>query len=155
MKIKLIIIVGIVLVVASIFGGYNVGWNLGKEYVTTHLGQYTNIVKPVSYDEVVVFLKEDQTDKAEYTDDFDCITFANEVKSNANKKGIKCAVVSMDVYDVKKLVYKGHTINLFDTTDKGLVYFDPQTDEPRYNVEVGNYYNLSEQYKITKVDIIW
>ena len=146
--------------------GYSLGYGDGKEYVVTHLDQYTHIVKPVTYTAVVQFLKEDQTDKNEYSlENFNCISFANMVRNNANSKGIKCAVVSFVLNNPQESM--GHAINAFETTDKGIVYFDPQTDGQRYNIEIGgsytlwssiyktSKYQLPTTYKITKVDIIW
>jgi len=74
------------------------------------------------------------------------------LNENAIKSGIKCAVVSMDLTGKKRI---GHAINAFETTDRGVVYFDPQTDGERFGIEAGGYYSLSERYKITKIDIIW
>jgi hypothetical protein len=133
--------------------GYSLGYDNGKEFVVTHLDQYVTVPEAVSYDEVIAFLKSDQTDRNEYTSDFNCISFTNNIKENANKKGIRCAIVSFDLVGVNKSI--GHAINAFETTDRGIVYFDPQTDGERFGIEVGGYYNLSERYKITKVDIIW
>lgn len=134
--------------------GYISGYDNGKEYVVTHLDQYVAVPKAVSYDEVVEFLKEDKTSDNEYSTNYDCIIFTSRLKENANKIGIKCASVILDMYDSKNNSRVGHAINAFDTSDKGIVYFDPQTDQPRYNVEVGNYYNQT-QYKITQKVLLW
>jgi hypothetical protein len=135
--------------------GYVSGYDNGKEFVVTHLDQYVTVPKSVKYDEVVEFLKEDKTSEERFVDRvFDCISFANMVKENADKRGVKCALVSMDLFNANKDI--GHAINCFETTDKGIVYFDPQTDGQRYGVYVGGTYTLSGVvYKITKVDIIW
>jgi len=137
--------------------GYSLGYDNGKEYVVSHLDQYVIVPKAVSYSEVVAFIKSDQTDENEYSlENFDCTTFATMLKINANMVGIKCAVVSFDMYNIKTLVKSGHAINCFGTTDQGIVYFDPQTDGERYGIYVGGIYTLSGIiYKITKVDIIW
>lgn len=145
--------------------GYSAGYDTGKEYVVSHLDQYTHIVKPVSYAEVAQFMKDDQTDKNVYSDDFNCVSFSNTLRNNAIKMGIKCGIVSFDATNPSKDI--GHALNCFETTDKGIVYFDPQTDGQRYNIEIGesytlwsspyktSKYQLPTTYKITKVDIIW
>lgn len=134
--------------------GYYMGYDNGKEYVITHIDEYVTIPKAVKYDEVVEFLNRDKTDSAAYTNDYNCISFSATLKDRANSSGIKCAVVSMDLsgrYDDT-----AHAINAFETTDKGIVYFDPQTDGERFGIYVGGTYYLSgTTYKITKVDIIW
>jgi len=81
------------------------------------------------------------------------VTFSRWVKENANSKYIKCGVVSLDLKGIKNI---GHAINCFETTDRGIVYFDPQTDGQRYGIYVGGTYTLQGiVYKITKVDVIW
>jgi hypothetical protein len=129
--------------------GYSLGYDNGKEFVVTHLDDYIAVPKAVSYDEVVEFLKEDKTDKKIYIYDvFDC------VKENANKVGIRCAIVVLDLHNNKNVM--GHSVNAFDTLDKGIVYFSSQTDNDVGSIQVGGSYNMSGiQYKITKVDVIW
>jgi len=129
------------------------GYENGKEFVATHLDQYVTIPKAVSYEEVVEFLKEDRTDENKYTNNYNCISFADDLKEHANTHGIKCALVSFDLEDDYESW--GHAINAFETTDRGIVYFDPQTDGQRYDIEVGGYYSLPTRSKIIKVDIIW
>jgi hypothetical protein len=137
--------------------GYSLGYDNGKEFVVTHLDQYVKVPKAVGYNEVLEFLNNDATNENKYSlNDFDCTTFSTMLKSNANKIGIKCAVVSFDMYNTKTLERSGHAINCFETTDRGTVYFDPQTDGQRYDIRVGGTYVLQGvSYKITKVDVIW
>jgi hypothetical protein len=132
--------------------GYSLGYDNGKEFVVTHLDQYVKVPKNVTYKEVVEFLKEDKTSNIKYTNDFDCMAFARIVRENANNKNIRCAIVVFDLTGTKEI---SHAVNAFETSDRGVVYFDPQTDGQRYKIEVGGYYVLSEIYKITQVDIIW
>lgn len=136
--------------------GYVSGYDNGKEFVTTHLDQYVAVPKAVKYAEVVAFLKEDKTSDNKFTDDFNCLSFANSLNEGAIKNNIKSGVVSMDLYDTAKSKLIGHAINCFETVDQGIVYFDPQTDGQRYGVYVGGTYTLQGVvYKITKVDVIW
>ena len=135
--------------------GYVSGYDNGKEFVETHLEQYVTTPKVVKYDEVVEFLKEDVTDKIAYSNlTFDCTSYARVIKENATTQGIKCALVVLDMSEVRGNT--SHAINCFETTDRGIVYFDPQTDGQRYDVRVGGTYILQGiSYKITKVDVIW
>ena len=132
--------------------GYSLGYENGKEFVVTHLDQYVSVPIAVGYDEVVRFLQEDKTNSSEYSSDFDCVSYSRMVRENADRRGIRCAVVVFDLSGTKNI---SHAINAFETTDRGIVYFDPQTDGERFGIEVGGYYTLSERYKITKVDTIW
>ncbi|MFA5400150.1 MAG: hypothetical protein WC169_09940 [Dehalococcoidia bacterium] len=134
--------------------GYSLGYDNGKEFVVTHLDQYVTIPKAVSYEEVVEFLEMDKTDEIKYVDDvFDCVSYAKQVRDNANAKGIKCGVVILDLHNDTEIM--GHAINVFDTNDSGLVFVSPQTDKDVGDLMVGSYYKMDLLYRITKVDIIW
>ena len=87
-----------------------------------------------SYDEAVAFLRNDKTDENEYVlDTYLCSHFAKDVCNNADAEGLRCAFV--------RIVYPdgAHAIIAFNTIDKGLVYFDPRTDE-RANPVIGKHY---------------
>jgi len=136
--------------------GYVSGYDNGKEFVVTHLDQYVAIPKAVPYEEVVTFLAEDQVDKNEFVNlYFDCVSFTKALRDNALKKGIKCGIVTFTLESTVDDSVMGHAINAFETTNRGIVYFDPQTDGERFGIEVGGYYSLPERYKIIKVDVIW
>ena len=131
--------------------GQEKGYEEGKKYVVDHIDQYTHVIKPVSYGEVLSFMKEDQTDKMTYSWTNDCTTFSRVLRENANEKGIKCGIVVLDLgYNY------AHVINAFDTTDSGVVYFDPQTDNRKDNIGLGKHYSIQGQdFEITDFDIIW
>jgi hypothetical protein len=57
------------------------------------------------------------------------------VNNNAEAKGIRCAVVDIFYPDGY-----GHTIVAFDTTDRGLIYIEPQFDQ-EVKLEVGRSYS--------------
>jgi len=77
-----------------------------------------------TFDEVTSFLREDKTDSNEYVEDkYVCSHFAHDVNQNADRQGIRCAFVDIRYSEA------AHAIIAFDTTDEGLVYFDPATDE--------------------------
>ena len=112
----------VILLAAAVMGGYQYGLSHGRDYAIKHIEEYTTIIKAVPYSEVVRFVEEDKTETHEYTSSFDCRDFARVLKENANKRGLKCAAVVL-TYSIT-----GHVINAFDTTDKGIVYFNPQDD---------------------------
>jgi hypothetical protein len=77
--------------------------------------------KDPTWDQVMAFLKTDNTDEMEYVaDDFMCGSFAQEVHNNAEKAGIRAAFVGIDLAGEPI----GHAVNAFNTTDRGLVYTD-------------------------------
>lgn len=87
-----------------------------------------------TFEEAISFLTEDKTDSNKYADDtYVCSHFAHDVNINADSQGIRCAYVDM------RYPQSAHAIIAFDTTDEGLVYFDPATDE-RVRPVVGKEY---------------
>ena len=136
------------------YNGYITGYDKGKEYVIENISQYAVSPKSVSYSKVVDFLNVDQTDKTEYSDQFfDCVSYSKVVKENANKDGIKCGFVTLDLE--KSGGHIGHTANAFETTDRGVVYFSSQNDSDVGELKVGGTYQLDDVYNIYKIDIIW
>jgi hypothetical protein len=77
-----------------------------------------------TFREAVNFLEEDRTDANEYVEDeYVCSHFSADVNNNAEKQGIRCALVDI------RFPSSGHAIVAFDTTDEGMVYFDPINDD--------------------------
>jgi hypothetical protein len=70
------------------------------------------------------FLEQDETSEQEYLrNEYICVDFAANVKANAAEEGIRCAYVVIEY-----LGTTGHAIVAFGTTDRGLVYVEPQFD---------------------------
>ena len=127
--------------------GYDEGYILGKadgyedgyaEGMEAGLGHGYTLRDP-TYEEVIAFLRQDKTDKNEYVKDtygvYVCSHFARDVCNNAEEAGLRCAFVEL------RYPEGGHAIIAFDTIDKGLVYFEPMTDE-RVRPVVGKRYYL-------------
>ena len=88
-----------------------------------------------TYNEVVSFIAQDKTDEEEYIEDvFDCEQFSQQVNTNAENIGIRCAYVVIYFNGTDA----GHGIVGFNTVDRGMVYVEPQSDEWVENLEVGN-----------------
>jgi hypothetical protein len=84
-------------------------------------GKY-NLHDP-TYTEVINFLARDSTDSNTYSlSSYTCAYFSKDVNNNAEKQGIRCAYVVLNFPSL------GHAIVAFNTTDRGLVYFEPQYD---------------------------
>ena len=75
-----------------------------------------------SWSELLDFLREDPTDKQVYVPDgyqsFVCADFAEMLHNNAEIAGWRAAYVVLD------LEGEDHTLNAFQTTDRGLVFID-------------------------------
>jgi hypothetical protein len=123
--------------------GYNEGYESGKadgyeEGVEAGLGHGYTLRDP-TYREAVNFLKKDKTDSNEYVEGiYVCNHFARDVCNNAEAEGLRCAYVG--------LVYAegGHAIIAFETVDRGLSYFEPQSDERVVPVIGKQYYQCVE-----------
>lgn len=105
-----------------------------------------------TYKDVTDFLKEDKTDELEWTVDFDCTQFAHMTVRNAKQKGIYGCIVNIDL-DVPsdKYEYSGHDIIVFNTSDAGIVYFEPQNDKYVFmypNMNYATHLGYSSDYKM-------
>jgi len=127
--------------------GYGEGYILGKadgyedgyaEGMEAGLGHGYTLRDP-TYEEVITFLRQDKTDKNKYIEDtygvYVCSHFARDVGNNAEEAGLRTAFVEL------RYLEGGHAIIAFDTIDKGLVYFEPMTDE-RVRPDIGKRYYL-------------
>ena len=118
--------------------GYDEGYGVGVEAGLGH--GYT--LRDPAYEEVITFLRQDETDENKYIEDtygvYVCSHFARDVGNNAEEAGLRSAFVELRYSE------GGHAIIAFDTIDKGLVYFDAQTDERVRPVIGERYYQCIE-----------
>ena len=105
--------------------GYSEGQTAGYDTgLTAGFGHGYNIKDP-TFAEVQDFLTKDMTDERPYIDPtYVCSHFSRDVCNNAEAAGIRCAVV-----ELRYSSGNGHLIIAFNTIDKGMVYFESQTDE--------------------------
>ena len=113
--------------------------NLQSNYDALTIG-YGYVVKDPTYRDMKSFLAADTTDSFAYTtNEFVCHDFAAVVAGNAREQKIRCAYVMIDFIDDGT---PGHAIIAFNTTDRGLIYVEPQSDE-QVNLRIGYSYWLS------------
>ena len=97
--------------------------------------------KNISYSQLLVFLKNDDTDSMTYsTVGFVCADFAERLHNNAEKKGIRCAFVAISLTTGK------HALNMFNTTDKGLIYVDCTNSNQGINCDASVNLEIGRQY---------
>lgn len=84
-----------------------------------------------SWEELKAFLWEDKTDQLKYIfPTFVCDNFARTLQANAKEAGWRCAHVRVrligypDWFNYGIPSNTGHSLNAFETTDRGLVYID-------------------------------
>lgn len=90
-----------------------------------------------SWEELKRFIALDRTDEYDYiVNEFDCEGFSISLRDNAWRRGFRCAYVAIGLGDQSA----GHTLNAFQTTDRGLVYVDCTSHDTIAYVEVGRTY---------------
>lgn len=84
----------------------------------------SQMVYPIKEQELLQFLVEDKTDEHEYIPDkYVCWDFAMDLVNNAKKRHIQAGFVMIEYYGGG-----GHSVVAFNTTDKGIVFVEPQED---------------------------
>ena len=121
--------------------GYNEGYVEGVEDVTEN-GWY---LQDPTYAEAIAFINSDKTDENEYTDDYVCYDYTSYFDYNAADAGYRCGFVYIEYTD------SAHAIACFNTTDRGIIYVEPQNDEI-VTIAIGQPY-LS--HIIVDMGIIW
>lgn len=97
---------------------------------------YGYVLRDPSYREMNDFLAEDMTSERDYViGEYTCVDFTAAVKANAAKQGIRCAYVVIEYRGGS-----GHAVVAFHTTDRGLVFVEPQFDW-EVDPEIGRRYH--------------
>ncbi len=104
-----------------------------------------------TYFEAQQFVASDKTAGHPYVNgSYTCANFAADFRSNALEEGYECGIAFLYFPDATC-----HAVNCFNTTDKGLVFVEPQSDK-FVNVTVGESYqtekSLSPFYNDT---VVW
>jgi len=103
--------------------GFSIGYTVG---VKDGAGRGTTLHDP-SFMEMLEFLRLDKTDQKFYSyPSYVCHDFASDVKRNAFNAGLKCFYVTLDF---PPSADGGHAIVAFNTTDRGMQYVEPQSDQ--------------------------
>lgn len=105
--------------------GYESGLQQGYKPAPQQKPSNEYVLRNPTYQEMKTFITEDPTNSNTYIEDkYVCVDFAAAVTNSAQADGIRCAVVDIFYPDGY-----GHTIVAFDTTDRGLIYIEPQFDQ--------------------------
>jgi hypothetical protein len=133
--------------------GYVSGSSIGySEGYSRGLASGTKWVDP-TYHEMLVFLSNDLTNCLVYHDPtFVCTDFAATLSKNAYKLGWRCFSVIL-YFNYPSSTSGAHGINAFNTTDKGLVYVEPQ-DDCIMNVRIGQPYWNKSMYRVSYNDTV-
>ncbi len=110
---------------------------------------YDCSLRDPTYREMKDFLSRDKTDLNKFRantifwyDWYNCVHFSRDFKMNATKEGIRCAYVK--IYRLNKFnKKKAHALVVFNTTDKGVIFIEPQADTEMKVVIGGKYWGNS------------
>ena len=109
-------------------------------------GNQTIAVKNPTFQELRAFILRDPTNRNQFVlNQYECRHFATDVNNNAEAEGLSCGFVLL-CYNRGQ-----HSVVVFDTTDRGLVYIEPQTDAA-IHPELGGKYQGRE---IKEILIAW
>jgi len=84
--------------------------------------KYCNLRDP-TYTGALQFIRSDETDRNQYNQSYKCTNFASDFMNNAFGAGYRCGYVTIEFSE------SGHAIVCFNTSDNGLIFIEPQTDE--------------------------
>jgi hypothetical protein len=102
------------------------------------------------YCEVVSFVRQDTTHEHTYTDNFTCWNFAATFVEHALSRGLQVGLVY-----IRFLTFSAHTINVFNCTDRGLVFVEPQADAIVTFDKMPDGSTWFEGQPIAWYDIVW
>ncbi|WGM89116.1 MAG: hypothetical protein NUK63_09405 [Candidatus Bathyarchaeum tardum] len=125
--------------------GYETGYEEGYSEGLGYMAENGYSTRNPTYQEALLFISSDLTDRNLYTDGYVCYDFTADFNYNAEQQGYRCGFVYMTFSS------GAHAIACFETTDRGLIYIEPQTDEI-VNPAVGKMYNGEI---IQSLGIIW
>jgi len=124
--------------------GYQLGYDEGYTTALEDVTQNGWILRDPTYSEALAFIQSDTTDQHTYTPDYVCYDFTADFK-NAFQQGYRCGFVYIEFTN------SAHAIACFNTTDRGLIYVEPQNDEIVELTVGGTYLD----YVIVDLGIIW
>ena len=102
------------------------GMCFGHLFIKTPLEKVEGLpqLRDPTYSEVVWFLDKNKINEREYTDEYKCHQFSLDTIVAAEEYGLRCYLVV--VVNVDRPT--SHAIIAFNTTDRGIQCFEPQTD---------------------------
>jgi hypothetical protein len=137
--------------------GYKSGFDAGYKPATEQETSTGYALHNPTYQEMKTFLSQDNTDSKTYAEDkYVCVDFSAAVNNNAEAEGIRCAIV--DIFHPEGY---GHTVVAFETTDRGLIYIEPQFDREVELVigksysQINNFTPAPRDDTIERFVIIW
>jgi hypothetical protein len=130
-------------------------WSLGLSaflliILTASLVSGASPINP-TYSEAQQFVASDKTGSHQYIEgSYTCVNFATDFRNNALRAGYECGYVF--VYFPSN---QSHVLDCFNTTDRGLVFVEPQWDK-FVNITVGRtYQNGNRTLAVYNNTVLW
>ena len=90
--------------------------------------------QPIPWKELADFLVRDHTNWKPYdAEDYNCMDYAIDLVNNARSENIKSWIVGVDFISGET----GHAFVAFETSDRGVIFVEPQADYTYSNLKVG------------------
>jgi len=105
------------------------------------LSKESNLRNP-SWEELKTFLEADNTNKLVYNESFDCTGFAIELFKRARLNGFRVGIVEIEFEDNTS----AHFLNVFKTSDKGIVFIDVTGNENGTGKDKVGYLEIGKVY---------
>ena len=91
--------------------------------------------RSITWAELVQFLADDHTNWHEYDlETYNCVNYAVDLAVGAEQERIKTRLVGVDFIGQET----GHAFVEFETSDRGIIFVEPQGDNTYSNVKLGN-----------------
>lgn len=95
----------------------------------------TPTYRSIAWIDLADFLASDHTNWNKYDlNNYICLDFAVDLVENSRKQNIQAWIVGVDFTNGET----GHAFVAFETSDRGIIYVEPQGDNTYSNVTVGN-----------------
>jgi hypothetical protein len=127
--------------IGQIFEGFSKYWSLVFCFILlfafaiTFVGYSSPVLRRPTYLQVQEFIQYDTTDNHCYVNgSYACSNFASDFRTNAARAGYECGLVVVLFVDLKS-----HELDCFNTTDKGVIFVEPQLDQI-VNITIGQPY---------------
>jgi len=106
----------------------------------------TEELRNPTFKEMKEFILKDTTSHNQFiSNKYECRHFATDVNNNADAAGLRCAFVLLCYANGQ------HAVVAFETTDRGLIYIEPQTDAA-IQPKVGGMY---QNQQIVEILVSW
>lgn len=139
--------------------GYDKGYELGLgQSIEGGIAERVELRNP-TYQEMKDFLTADDTSEKPYiTGEYVCYDFTADLNNNAEAAGLRASYVRV------RSTNWAHALVAFETTDRGVIYIEPQSDK-EVKLELGKPYpwwqvgaaspSAAYQSAISQIQIIW